>query len=110
VATGGGGFDATGGTGREAASVLLSELAVFFHGAADPLAAAIPGKTATGLAFALAVRGVVEIGALIGGFAAEVTAGGLGAGGAAGAASAGRPRGGGGGTGAALGFGGISSR
>lgn len=65
---GGFGFAATGGgvlpptvlEGREDAGVASSEAEVFattffFHGAADPFAAAIPGNTATGFAPASAV-------------------------------------------------------
>lgn len=96
----GGGFEAIAPPGLDAAGVASAEEpfvaveVVRFHGAADPLAAAIPGKTATGFAegsaetaFAAAV-GTTEGGRLF----------------------AGGGGGGGGGASAALGFGGTSSR
>ncbi len=64
----------------------------FFHGVADPFEAAIPGKTETGLAEALAVTECNE--ALVAGTGACF---------AAGAEGGARARGGGGGAGAALG-------
>ena len=117
AATGGGfGFAATGGgvpamelDGLELAGVLSDEppfeiAGVFFHGAADPLAAAMPGNTETGLAEESA-----DI-ALIPTF--EI-AGALGAAGASGVAAAeggGRRFGGSGGAAAALGLGCTNSR
>ena len=114
AATGGGfGFAATGGglpamelDGLELAGVLSNELSfeiagVFFHGAADPLAAAMPGNTETGLADESA-----DI-ALMPTFGIAGTA--LGAAGA-GAEGGGRRFGGGGGPAAALGLGGTNSK
>ena len=53
-ATGGGGFGANELAGRELAGEASELEGVFFHGAADPLAGPIPGKTETGLADASA--------------------------------------------------------
>lgn len=52
--TGGGGLLARELDGRESESSVVVN-GVFFHGAADPLAGAIPGNTDTGFADALAV-------------------------------------------------------
>lgn len=91
VATGGGGFDASELDGREFAGELSFVSDVdFFHGAADPLAAAIPGKTEIGLALGFAV-----LAAGVGLEAAE---------------TGGTFRGGGGGAGGAAGSGATSSR
>lgn len=58
AATGGGALPAIELDGRELAGessgVELVPVTVFFQGVAEPLAGAIPGKTATGLALALA--------------------------------------------------------
>jgi len=96
--------------GLELAGVVSDEPLVapgaFFHGVADPLDGAIPGKTDTGFADESAATG------LIGTLAAEVGAGvdfsGVGA--AASIEGGGRRFGGGGGAAAALGLGGTSSR
>jgi hypothetical protein len=63
VATGGGGFGASELPGRELAGESSDDdaVGVFFHGVADPLAAAMPGKTDTGLADALAVTGAARV-------------------------------------------------
>jgi hypothetical protein len=54
---GGEGFAPTELDGRELAGVVPEDAAgVFFHGAAAPLEAAMPGNTDTGFAEALAVR------------------------------------------------------
>lgn len=90
---GGFGLAATGGGDLEVNELegagVASELeGVFFQGVADPLLPAIPGKTETGLADALATEGVISTlgtGAFLGGA-------------------------GGGGGGAATVFGGTSSR
>lgn len=97
------GLAATGGAaglfanelpGRDGAGELsVDSVGVFFHGVADPLAGAIPGKTEIGFAEAFAVTDCT------GTFAAGLEA----------AAGGGRVRGGGGGA-AATGFGGTSSR
>ena len=59
VATGGGGFAPSELEGREFAGVLpvdsLAKPAGFFQGVAEPFEGIMPGKTATGLADALAV-------------------------------------------------------
>jgi len=123
-ATGGGtglGLGATGGgftpnelEGRELAGVLLDDpladtTADFFQGTAEPFDGARPGKTATGLADASAANDFTDMIETVGFEAEEV---GIGA-----AATASGAEGGGGGrgggeraAGAALGFGGISSR
>ena len=82
------GLDATGGgagfglfarelPGREFAGVeSLDEsatAAVFFQGAAEPLAGIIPGNTETGLAFTSAARDFTGVAA---GFGVDATAGG----------------------------------
>jgi len=110
AATGGGvafGFEPTGGGGGLPASELdglelvgvISDdpalAAAFFHGAADPFPAAIPGKTATGFALTSAATGLADMGEPL-----------LGLGAAGGA----RRAGGAGAAGAALGLGGTSSR
>lgn len=123
-ATGGGGaglgFAATGGGGggfppaselfgREPAGELPFEpsgVAAFFHGVADPLAAAMPGKTETGLALALAATDCTGFMTLGVGLAA-----GLGAPGAEGTGRlAGGGGGGGGGAAAGFGFAGMRTR
>lgn len=81
MATGGGGLLAKELDGLELAGESSEGVAAFFQGVADPFAAAIPGKTETGLAEA---------------FAETADGTGLGAAGAAGVF-----RGGGGGAGAA---------
>ena len=71
IPTGGFGLAATGG--RELAGVASELEGVFFQGVADPLPAAIPGKTETGFAVALAAEGVISTlgaGAFLGGGAA----------------------------------------
>jgi hypothetical protein len=110
-ATGGGGLPPpTELEGLELGGVLSDEPLVapgaFFHGVADPLDGAIPGKTDTGLADESAATD------LIGTLATEVGAGvGFGAVGVpADVVGGGRRFGGGGGATAALGFGGTSSR
>lgn len=113
---GGGGLPASALAGRELAGVLAFDEpfvavdAVFFHGAAEPFAAAMPGKTDTGLA---CMSAEMDLGMI---FAAGAT-GATGAAGAAGAdgttearfaparAPGGGGGGGGGGAAAALGFG-----
>ncbi len=63
AATGGGPLDAKELDGRELAgesSGVELLVGVFFHGVAEPFAAAMPGKTATGFAFAFAVRDATE--------------------------------------------------
>ena len=99
---GGGGLPASELDGLEVVGVLLDDpvlaVAVFFHGAADPFPAAIPGNTATGFALAFAATDLTGTDEPLLGF------------GAAGAAGGARRAGGGGAAGAALGFGGISSR
>jgi len=70
AATGGGGFGANELEGRESAGEASELESVFFQGVADPLLAAIPGKTETGLADALATEGVMSTlgaGAFLGG-------------------------------------------
>lgn len=114
LATGGGpglGFDATGGLGasalpgRELVGVVSLDpfvaavVAVFFHGVAEPFDGAMPGKTAIGFAEGSAE---MDFGAALAAGAAGVTE--------TGRRFAGGGGGGGGGTGAALGFGGMSSR
>ena len=101
-ATGGGGLCPIALTGREVAGLESLEsdavATFFFQGVADPFAGIIPGKTATGLAWASAVtddRGAFGVGRAVEG--AEGAAGGL------------RPAGRGGGAGL-LGFAGASSR
>lgn len=69
AATGGGlGLEATGGGALVPVGVDLPEVSDigvlgFFHGAADPLAAAMPGNTGTGFAEALAAT---VVGAILG--------------------------------------------
>ena len=78
--TGGLGLVATGGATFEAGRGLASGLGVIFRGVADPLLGSIPGKTATGLAVALAVEGVISTlgtGLLLGGGGAAGGAGAL---------------------------------
>jgi hypothetical protein len=96
VATGGGDLAAAGLPGREPAGLeSLSALWVaFFHGAAEPFAGAIPGKTETGLALASGATDLTTSAAAL--FAAGV--------------GMGRRAGGGGGAGTSFGFGGTSSR
>ena len=75
AATGGGTFVA----GRELESE-LEGVTVFFQGVADPLLGAIPGKTETGFAVALAVEEVISTlgtGPLLGGGGAAGGAGAL---------------------------------
>ena len=109
-ATGGGGLPPTELEGLELGGVLSDEPLLapgaFFHGVADPLDGAIPGKTDTGLADESAVTD------LIGALATEVGAGvGFGAMGVVvGAEGGGRRFGGGGGATAALGLRGTISR
>lgn len=96
--------------GLELTGVVSVELPVdppsgFFHGAANPLEGAIPGKTATGLADAFAAMDVLD--ALTIGTAAGLGAVGAGAGAGAGM---GRRPGGGGGAAGAFGLGGTNSR
>lgn len=108
---GGGPLDASELTGREFVGVVSLDDpfvpidAVFFQGAADPFEGTIPGKTATGFADGSAVIG-------FGNVLAVEAVGVTGVTGAAGAVGGTRrpPGGGGGGAGAALGFGGTSSR
>lgn len=113
VATGGGGFTPNELEGRELAGVVLddplADTAVgFFQGAAEPFDGARPGKTATGLADASAANDFTDMDKTVE-FEAEA---GIGA-----ATAASGTEGGGGGrgggeraAGAALGFGGTSSR
>lgn len=107
AATGGGGLPAMELGGLELAGVLFEEppfeaAGVFFHGAADPLAAAIPGNTETGLAEESADTALIPT--------FETAGAALGAAGAADAEGGGRRFGGGGGAATALGFGGTNSR
>lgn len=107
VATGGGGLPPIELEGLELGGVLCDEPpleapGIFFQGVADPLAADIPGNTDTGFADESADT------ALIGTLA--IAGADFGAGGAAGVVGGGRRFGGGGGAGAALGFGGTSSK
>ena len=82
---------------------LVAETAGFFHGAAEPLAGAIPGKTDIGLAAVSAANGLVDTLAT-GGLGVAAAAAGLGAVGPGGG-------GGGGGGGACdFGLGGTSSK
>ena len=112
-------------TGREEAGVESAEsaaaeaAAAFFHGAADPFAAAMPGNTDTGFAYASATM-ALAVTLTVGAAGARGAAGAAGAAGTAGvrrAAPAPAPGGGGGGGGGGgaaaalcLGFGGTSSR
>lgn len=110
VATGGGGFAPNELEGRELAGVLLDDpladtAAGFFQGAAEPFDGTRPGKTATGLADASAANDLTETV----GFEAEAGTGAAKT--ASGAEGGGGGRGGGErAAGAALGFGGTSSR
>jgi hypothetical protein len=109
-ATGGGGLPPTELEGLELGGVLSDEPlfvpGAFFHGVADPLDGAIPGKTDTGLADEFAATDLIgtlatEVGAAVGFGAMEA---------AAGVEGGGRRFGGGGGATAALGLRGTSSR
>lgn len=109
VATGGGGFTPNELEGREFAGVVLddplADTAVgFFQGAEEPFDGARPGKTATGLADASAANDfkAVEFEAEAGIGAATATSGTEGGGGGRGGGERA--------AGAALGFGGTSSR
>jgi hypothetical protein len=108
VATGGGGLPAKELGGLEPTGVLsdesLAEPGGFFHGVADPLDDAIPGKTDTGFADASATTDLIDIlAAVVGAKDGLEVAGAIEGGGR-------RFGGGGGGARAALGFGGTSSR
>lgn len=111
VATGGGDFTPNELEGRELGGVLLADpltdtAAGFFQGAAEPFDGARPGKTATGLANASAVNDFADMAETVG-FEAETGAATT----TSGAEGGGGGRGGGGrAAGAALGFGGTSSR
>lgn len=83
VATGGGGFEANELEGRELAGELLSLAGAFFQGVAEPLAAAMPGKTETGFAEGLAVT-AEGVNLAAAGVGTLLRGGGGGAGGAAG--------------------------
>jgi len=96
------GFGASAGAGLGAALTLdVSGAAGFFHGVAPPCPAAIPGKTAIGLAFTSATTDVACTTDL--GFGAGTDA-------ATGVVGGGRRAATGGGFGVALGFGGTNSR
>ena len=111
AATGGGGLPAAELDGLELAGVPELDVSVdaagFFHGAAEPLPAAMPGKTDTGLALTLAVtdcRATLALGAgAAAGLATGVVAAGTGR-------LAGGGGGGGGGAEADLGLAGTRTR
>lgn len=71
LATGGGGFGASELPGRELAGESPDDdaVGVFFHGVADPFAAAMPGNTDIGLADASAITGAPRAVLFAAGFA-----------------------------------------